>query len=86
MNITCEIAYYADDNHLYYENKCHDVLKNVLENDVNTATVWFDDNYICENPDKFPVFYWSEITFCLRAGQYNTFGLIDKGIRCHTRL
>ena len=28
---------------------------------------------------------WLEITFCLGAGQYNTFGLIDKGIRCHTR-
>ena len=53
INITCEIANYADDNHLYYENKCHDVLKNVLENDVNTATVWFDNNYMCGNPDKF---------------------------------
>ena len=53
MNMTCEIANYADDNHLYYENKCHDVLKNVLENDVNTATVWFDNNYMCANPDKF---------------------------------
>ena len=53
MNMTCEIANYADDNHLYYEDKCHDVLKNVLENDVNTATVWFDNNYMCANPDKF---------------------------------
>ena len=24
MNITCERPNYADDNHLYYENKCHD--------------------------------------------------------------
>ena len=38
---------------MYYENKCHDVLKNVLENDVNTAIVWFDNNYMCANPDKF---------------------------------
>ena len=53
MNITCEIANYADDNPLYYENKCHDVLKSVLENDVNTATAWFDNNYMCANPDKF---------------------------------
>ena len=30
MNITCEIANYADDKHLYNENKCHDVLKSVL--------------------------------------------------------
>ena len=42
MNITCEIANYVDDNNLCYENKCHDVLKNVLENDVIIATVWFD--------------------------------------------
>ena len=27
MNMTCEIANYADDYHLYYANKCHDVLK-----------------------------------------------------------
>ena len=53
MNMTCEIANHADDNHLYYENKCHDVLKIVLENDVNFATVWFDNNYMCANPDKF---------------------------------
>ena len=53
INITCEIANYADDNHLYYGNKRHDVLKNVLENDVNTVTVWFDNNSMCANPDKF---------------------------------
>ena len=53
MNMTCEIANYADDYHLYYENKCHDVLKIVLGKDVNTATVWFDNNYMCANPDKF---------------------------------
>ena len=53
MNISCEIANYFGDNHLYSENKCHDVLINVLENDVNIATVLFDNNYVCANPDKF---------------------------------
>ena len=48
-----EIANYADDNHLYYEDKCCNVLKRVLENDVISATAWFDNNYMCANPDKF---------------------------------
>ena len=48
-----DIANYVDDNHLYYENKCHDDLKKVLENDVNSATVWFANNHMCVNTDKF---------------------------------
>ena len=47
-----EIANYADDNHLYYEDKCYNVLKSVLENDMITATAWFDNNY-CANPDNW---------------------------------
>ena len=27
--------------------------KKVLENDVNSATVWFANNYMCVNTDKF---------------------------------
>ena len=42
-----------DDNHLYYENQCQNTLKYVLENDVNSATTWFENNYMCANPDKF---------------------------------
>ena len=53
INMKSDIANYADDNHLYYENKCHDELKKVLENDVNSATVWFANNYMCVNTDKF---------------------------------
>ena len=53
VNMTSEIANYADDNHLYYEDKCYNVLRNVLENDVLSATAWFDNNYMCANPDKF---------------------------------
>ena len=48
-----EIANYANDNHLYYEDICCNVLKSVLENDVISATAWFDNNYMCANPDKF---------------------------------
>ena len=40
MNIGSEIANYADDNHLYYEDKCYNVLKSVLENDVISATAF----------------------------------------------
>ena len=53
VNMTSEIANYADDNHLYYEDKCCNVLRNVLENDVLSATARFDNNYMCANPDKF---------------------------------
>ena len=53
VNMTSEIANYANDNHLYYEDKCYNVLRNVLENDVLSATAWFDNNYMCANPDKF---------------------------------
>ena len=51
VKMSCEIAKYADDNHLYYENQCHNTLKDVLENDVNSATTWFE-KYMCANPDK----------------------------------
>ena len=47
--MSCEIANYA----LYYENQCQNTLKYVLENDVNSATTWFENNYMCANPDKF---------------------------------
>ena len=53
INMKSDIANYADDNHLYYENMCHDELKKVLENDVNSAIVWFANNYMCVNTDKF---------------------------------
>ena len=51
--MTCEIENYDDDKHLYYENKRHDVLKIVLEIDVDTVAVWFDSYYMCVNPDEF---------------------------------
>ena len=51
--MSCEIANYADDSHLYYENQCQNTLKYVLENDVNSATTCFENNYMCANPDKF---------------------------------
>ena len=53
VKMSCEIANYADDNHLYYENQCQNTLKYVLESDVNSATTWFENNYMCANPDKF---------------------------------
>ena len=53
VNMGSEIANFADDNHLYYEDKCYNVLKSVLENDVISATAWFGNNYMCANPDKF---------------------------------
>ena len=73
VNMGSEIANYADDNHLYYEDKCYNVLKSVLENDVISATAWFDNNYMCANPDKFQSIIlheprWSTITFHIGTG------------------
>ena len=31
----------------------YNVSKSVLENDVISAAAWFDNNYMCANPDKF---------------------------------
>ena len=53
FDISSEIANYADDNHLYYENKCMDTVKCVLENDTNSAVLWFEENYMDANADKF---------------------------------
>ena len=51
--MTSEIANHADDNHLYSEDKCYNVLRSVFGNDVLSATTWFDNNYMCTNPEKF---------------------------------
>ena len=46
VDMNCEIANYADDNHLYYANNCAITLKNVLENDTRAAIAWFENNYM----------------------------------------
>ena len=53
VDMNCEIANYADDNHLYYADNCAITLKNVLENDTRAAIAWFENNYMDVNPDKF---------------------------------
>ena len=52
VKLSCEIANYADDNYPYYENKCDNALKSVLENDVNSTTTWFENNCMCANTDE----------------------------------
>ena len=49
----CEIAYYADVNHLYYAHHCDITLKNTLEVVTNSAIDWFINNYMDANPHKF---------------------------------
>ena len=51
--MNCEIANYADDNHLYYAHHCDIALKNNLEVDTNSAIDWFINNYMDANPHKF---------------------------------
>ena len=53
VKMNCEIANYADDNHLYYAHHCDLALKNTLEVDTNSAIDWFVNNYMDANPHKF---------------------------------
>ena len=53
VKMNCEIANYADDNHLYYAHHCDITLKNTLEVDTNSAIDWFINNYMDANPHKF---------------------------------
>ena len=53
VDTNCDIANYADDNHIYYANSCAITLKNVLENNTRAAVTWFENNYMDANPDKF---------------------------------
>ena len=53
VKMNCEIANYADDNHLYYAHHCDIALKNTLEMDTNSAIAWFINNNMEANPDKF---------------------------------
>ena len=74
-----EIANYADENHLYYESQCHNTLKGVLENDVNSATTWFENNYLCTNlndPEYHPEPRWNAVAHHLCTGLYNCIKLI----------
>ena len=42
VDMNCEIANYADDNHLYYADDCSITPNNVLENDTRAAIAWFE--------------------------------------------
>ena len=53
VKMNCEIAIYADDNHLYYAHHCDVALKNTLEVDTNSAIDWFVNNYMDANPHTF---------------------------------
>ena len=53
VDMNCEIANYADDNHLYYADNCAITLKIVLANGTRAAIAWFENNYMYANPDKF---------------------------------
>ena len=53
VDMNCDTANYADDDHIYNANSCAITLKNVLENDTRAAIFWFENNYMDANPDKF---------------------------------
>ena len=53
VDMNCDIANYADDNHLYHANSWAVTLKNVLDNDTRAAITWFENDFMDANPDKF---------------------------------
>jgi hypothetical protein len=53
LDLNGSLANYADDNHLYNENKSILMLKDSLECDIERTTAWFHDNYMHANTDKF---------------------------------
>ena len=55
-DIDSMICNYTDDNHLLKESHCTDELKVSLGKDAQHAVLWFDDNYMDANPDKFQYF------------------------------
>ena len=53
VQISGNIANYADDNHLYNKNICVENLLDDLVNDANAAVTWFHENHMVANPEKF---------------------------------
>ena len=53
VDMNCDIANYADDNHINYAISCTNTLNNFLENDTRAPITWFENNYMDANPDKF---------------------------------
>ena len=53
VQISGNIANYADDNHLYNKNVCVENLLDDLVNDANAAVTWFHENHMVANPEKF---------------------------------
>ena len=53
VEISGNIANYADDNHLYNKGVCVENLRDDLVNDANAAATWFHENHMVTNPEKF---------------------------------
>ena len=59
VQISGNIANYADDNHLYNKNVCVENLLDDLVNDANAAVTWFHENHMVANPEKFQSIFFS---------------------------
>ena len=59
VKIYCEIANYADDNHLYYAHHCDVALKNTLEVNTNSVIDWFVINYMDPIRINFKILSWA---------------------------
>ena len=87
VKMSCEITKNADDNHLYYENQCHNTLKGVSENDVNSALPGLKAITCAQTPISSRVSSWTEMecspwnALHLCKGLCNCIKLIYKSIR-----
>ena len=47
------LSNYADDNQIFLSDCDPEVVKSVINGDIAVASLWFDDNKLVLNPEKF---------------------------------
>ena len=53
VKFSASIANYADDNNFYDDEQSLDKLKDNLSSDAHSAVLWYKENYLDANPEKF---------------------------------
>ena len=47
---------YADDNQLHFSHECPTAIETAINEDLKESTIWFKENSLKGNPDKFQGF------------------------------
>ena len=56
--IKATLKNYADDNTLSVSDKDPNIVKDILEKEIDTAIDWFARNLMTASPDKLPFIFW----------------------------